>query len=42
MPACCHSFRATGITNYLTNGDTLEKTQRMACHGSAKSTKIYD
>ncbi len=31
-PVCCHSFRATGITNYLTNGGTLEKAQRMACH----------
>ena len=41
-PVCCHSFRATGITNYLTNGGTLEKAQRMACHESAKTTKLYD
>ena len=25
-PVCCHSFRATGITNYLTNGGTLGKS----------------
>jgi integrase/recombinase XerD len=41
-PVCCHSFRATGITNYLTNGGTLEKAQRMACHESTKTTKLYD
>jgi integrase/recombinase XerD len=41
-PVCCQSFRATGITNYLTNGGTLEKAQRMACHESAKTTKLYD
>ena len=26
----CHTFRATGITIYLTNGATLEKAQMMA------------
>ena len=30
-PLCCHSRRATGVTNYLSNGGTLEKT-----------TKLYD
>jgi integrase len=39
---CCHSFRATGITNYLTNGGTLEKAQQMANHESARTTKLYD
>jgi site-specific recombinase XerD len=38
----CHSFRATGITNYLENGGTLEKAQQMAAHESAKTTKLYD
>lgn len=38
----CHSFRATGITVYLTNGGTLEKAQQMAAHESAKTTKLYD
>jgi integrase len=27
-----HSFRATGITAYLKNGDTLEKAAAMANH----------
>lgn len=38
----CHTFRATGITVYLTNGGTLEKAQQMAAHESAKTTKLYD
>jgi site-specific recombinase XerD len=41
-PICCHSFRATGITNYLENGGTLEKAQAMAAHESPKTTKLYD
>lgn len=39
---CCHSFRATGITNYLLNGGKLEHAQKMANHESAKTTKLYD
>ncbi len=39
---CCHSFRATGITNYLEHGGTLEKAQQMAAHESPKTTKLYD
>ncbi|MEW6351989.1 MAG: tyrosine-type recombinase/integrase [Thermodesulfobacteriota bacterium] len=38
----CHTFRATGITNYLENGGTLEKAQQMAAHESARTTKLYD
>jgi site-specific recombinase XerD len=38
----CHTFRATGITNYLTNGGTLEKAQQLANHESARTTKLYD
>ena len=38
----CHSFRATGITNYLINGGTLEKAQQLANHESARTTKLYD
>jgi integrase len=41
-PICCHSFRATGITNYLENGGTLDKAQQMAAHESPKTTKLYD
>ncbi|RUL84576.1 tyrosine-type recombinase/integrase [Tautonia sociabilis] len=39
---CCHSFRATGITNYLEHDGTLEKAQQMAAHESPKTTKLYD
>lgn len=38
----CHTFRATGITNYLVNGGTLEKAQQLANHESARTTKLYD
>ena len=31
----CHSFRATGITVYLTNGGLFEHAQQMAAHESA-------
>jgi site-specific recombinase XerD len=37
-----HSFRATGITAYLTNGGTLEHAQEMAAHESPRTTKLYD
>jgi integrase/recombinase XerD len=39
---CCHSFRATGITNYLENGGTIEKAQHIAAHESPRTTKLYD
>ena len=39
---CCHTFRATGITAYLTNGGTLERAQQIAGHASPKTTKLYD
>ena len=34
--------RATGITDYLTNGGKLEIAQRMAGHSNAKTTGLYD
>jgi len=37
-----HSFRATRITAYLKNGDTLEKTEAMATHASTRTTQLYD
>ena len=37
-----HSFRATGITTYLTNGGKLEIAQAMAGHESARTTGLYD
>ena len=39
---CCHTFRATGITAYLSNGGTLEHAQQIAGHASPKTTKLYD
>jgi site-specific recombinase XerD len=37
-----HSFRATGITTYLSNGGALEHAQEMAAHESPRTTKLYD
>ena len=39
---CNHSFRATGIINYLENGGTIEKAQQIAAHESPRTTKLYD
>lgn len=39
---CCHTFRATGITDYLENGGTIEKAQTIAAHESPRTTKLYD
>jgi hypothetical protein len=36
------SFRATGITAYLSNGGALEHAQEMAAHESPRMTKLYD
>jgi site-specific recombinase XerD len=38
----CHTFRATGITEYLRNGGKLEIAQQMANHDSARTTGLYD
>jgi integrase/recombinase XerD len=38
----CQTFRATGITDYLTNGGRIEVAQRMAAHSSAETTGLYD
>lgn len=37
-----HTFRATGITEYLTSGGKIEVAQRMANHESARTTGLYD
>ncbi|MFJ1259032.1 tyrosine-type recombinase/integrase [Cupriavidus sp. CuC1] len=37
-----HTFRATGITAYLTNGGTLENAASMANHASTRTTQLYD
>lgn len=38
----CHTFRPTGITEYLRNGGKLEAAQQMANHESARTTGLYD
>ncbi len=38
----CHTFSATGITEYLRNGGKLEVAQQMANHESARTTGLYD
>jgi integrase len=37
-----HSFRATGITQYLRNGGRREIAQQMAAHESPRTTALYD
>jgi len=37
-----HTFRATGITNYMKNGGTLVEAQKMACHSDPRTTQLYD
>jgi integrase/recombinase XerD len=38
----CHSFRATGITEYMNAGGSLDIAQRIAGHSTLATTKIYD
>jgi integrase/recombinase XerD len=38
----CHTFRATGLTDYLSNGGRIEVAQRMAGHSNAKTIGLYD
>lgn len=44
LPAAirCHTFRATGITNFLQNVGKLEEAQAIAAHESTRTTKLYD
>ena len=37
-----HTFRATGITDYLKNRGKLEVAQHIANHESPRTTKLYD
>jgi integrase/recombinase XerD len=37
-----HTFRATGITDYLKRGGKLEIAQQMAAHESPRTTALYD
>lgn len=38
----CHTFRATGITNFLQNGGKVEEAASIAAHESPRTTKLYD
>ena len=38
----CHTMRATGITNYLENGGSLEHARDLAAHESSQTTRLYD
>jgi len=38
----CHSFKATGITEYLRNGGKLEIAPQMANHEISRTTGLYD
>ena len=39
---CNHTFRATGITNYLQHGGTLETAAQIAGHASTRTTQLYN
>ncbi len=39
---CNHTFRATGITAYLSNGGTIERAAIIAGHVSTRTTQLYD
>jgi integrase/recombinase XerD len=39
---CCHSFRATGVTEYMNSGAQSRSRQRIAGHTSPSTTRIYD
>jgi integrase/recombinase XerD len=39
---CNHTFRATGITEFLRNGGELTTAQRIAGHESPRTTSLYD
>lgn len=37
-----HSFRATGVTEFVKNGGTIETAARIAGHESTRTTQLYD
>ena len=37
-----HTFRASGITDYLKNGGTLETAAAIAGHAPTKTTQLYN
>ena len=39
---CNHTFRAAGITAYLSHGGTIERAATIAGHASTRTTQLYD
>ena len=39
---CNHTWRATGITAYLSAGGTLERAAAIANHESTRTTQLYN
>lgn len=42
VAACCHTFRATGITAYMQNGGLLEECADDGRARVPRTTKLYD
>ncbi len=42
MKICNHTFRGTGITNYMKDGGALKNAQDMAGHADPRTTRLYD
>ena len=40
--ACNHTFRASGITNFLRHGGSRDNAQRIAAHEDVRTTALYD
>ncbi len=40
--ACNHTFRASGITNFLRNGGSRDNAQKVAAHEDVRTTVLYD
>lgn len=40
--ACNHTFRASGITNYLRHGGSRDNAQKIAAHEDSRTTALYD
>jgi site-specific recombinase XerD len=39
---CAHTFRATGVTNFMMNGGSLEAAAQIAAHASTRTTQLYN
>lgn len=39
---CNHTFRATGVTDFIANGGSQESAQAIAAHASPRTTQLYN